>query len=60
MQQSAGEPQRGRLVVQIELGITPPSVGVERLSEVAIDGVRRVYQGRGAELHFAGVRVIDP
>jgi hypothetical protein len=57
--QSEGESQPGRLVVQIELGITPPSTGMERLSKAAMDAVQRVYENGGTELHFIGYRVID-
>jgi hypothetical protein len=36
------------------------SAGVERLSKAAIDAVQRLYEGGGAELHFAGIRLSDP
>ena len=58
-QQSEEEPQRDRIVLRIELGITPPSAGVEQLNKAAIDAVQRVYERGGAELHFAGIRLID-
>jgi hypothetical protein len=47
--QEPGEPQPGRLVVQIELSFTPPFTGIERLNKAAIDAVQRVYESGGAQ-----------
>ena len=58
-QQPEGEPQQDCLVVQIELGITPPAAGFERLHQAAIDAVQRVYEGGGVDVHYIGIRSID-
>jgi ATP-dependent Clp protease ATP-binding subunit ClpC len=56
---SSGALPPGRLVVRFELNITPPPAGVEQLHQVAIDAVQRIYEDAGAELHRAGVHLID-
>lgn len=51
---------RGRLVVRLELDITPPPAGLAQLHQAAIDAVRRIYEDGGAQLHHAGIHLIDP
>jgi hypothetical protein len=55
-----GQPSGDRLVLQIEVAMTPPPAGLEQLNKAAIDAVQRVYESGGAQLHHAGVRLVDP
>jgi hypothetical protein len=55
-----GQPSGERLVLQIEVAIAPPPAGLEQLNKAALDAVQRVYENGGAQLHYVGVRLVDP
>jgi hypothetical protein len=59
MLEVSGEPERSRLVVQTELGVTPPPEGLDKANQAALDAVQRTYESAGAELHYLGIRVTD-